>query len=72
MSKLVKDKKVINYKEAQKFAKVMLMSWKKLNQEESDSYVEQNFDDTWAKFTSEKKLGQIDFETASKFIKDLL
>lgn len=48
------------------------MNWKKLNQEETDSYIEQNFDNTWGKYSQAKKEGHLDFETAGKFIMDLL
>ena len=36
----IKDKKVLSKKGANKFAKEILATWKKFNQEETDSYIE--------------------------------
>ena len=38
--KQIKDKKVLSKKGANKFAKEVLATWKKFNQEETDSYLE--------------------------------
>lgn len=38
--KPIKDKKVLSQKGAKKFAKEILATWKKFNQEETDSYIE--------------------------------
>ena len=38
--KPIKDKKVLSKKGANKFAKEVLATWKKFNQEETDSYIE--------------------------------
>ena len=55
----IPDKKVLSQKSTKKFAKIILAQWKQLDDEANDSYIEQNFDDTWNKFAKEQ-VGNLD------------
>ena len=46
----IPEKKVLSQKSTKKFSKIILAQWKQLDEESNDSYIEQNFDDTWTKF----------------------
>ena len=69
----IEGKKALSKKGAMKFASEVLASWKKLTQEENESYIQQNFDNIWSKFdTSPKKdMGMLNMETATKFMMEL-
>ena len=69
--KPIKDKKVLSKKGAKKFAHEILATWKKFSQEETDSYIEQNFDNIWGNYCKEDKGGNIDLSQAAPFIKEL-
>ena len=69
--KPIKDKKVLSKKGAKKFAQEILATWKKMNQEETESYIEQNFDNIWGNYCQQDKGGMIDLTQANLFIKEL-
>ena len=45
---------MLSQKSSKKFSKIILAQWKQLDEEANDSYIEQNFDDTWNKFAKEQ------------------
>ena len=69
--KPIKDKKVLSKKGTKKFASEILATWKKFSQEETDSYIEQNFDNIWGNYSKKDVGGMIDLSQASAFIKEL-
>lgn len=69
----IEGKKALSKKGAKKFATEILSSWQKLSAEENESYIQQNFDQTWSKFDSSpsKDTGMLNMETATKFMMEL-
>ena len=71
---MIKDQKVLSKKGAKKFSHIVLANWKKFNDEENDSYLQQNFDEIWNKSnkTGSSDTGFMNLPQAEKFIEDLV